>query len=95
MLSPAPALEGADQADTTRSAPTCSQREARLFTSEVSGTLSPASALAITYQPPVAVPAGTVSAVEAVLLAPAARTGTLRSPSGTSAASSAVSTDRK
>ena len=66
-----------------------------LFTSEVSGTLLPASALAITYQAPVAVPAGSVSAVDAVSLAPAARADTLRSPSGTSAASSAVSTDRK
>src|SRR5512145_89673 len=78
MLWPGPAVPGAANAETIRSGPICSTRAEVLLFSVVSDTALVASALAITYQLPVARPAGTVTVVDPVWLAPPASAGTLR-----------------
>jgi hypothetical protein len=95
MLWPAAAVAGTVSEYTIMSAPITIDQLPTLLLSEASGTSPGPSALARTNQYPVAEPAGMVSAVAPLLLAPAARAGTARLPSAMSAASSVLLLDRK
>src|SRR6185436_14119202 len=90
---PAPAASGAVNAVSSRSGPTRVAPEAVLLPSSVSTRASASSAFACRYHVPVERLAGSVTEVVAVLLAPAARPGTLRVPTRVAEASSVAASD--